>query len=133
MRCIAETRCSSQARRSGSWFTCAICILSSSTGGRRRRPTNSREPGAHQTFRTDQTIPLQAQAVVAKDLAPSGSPPQELRRVEGRKPALEIALEILDILQSDVKPQCGSARRPFGGRAVGGAVEWNDEALEAAP
>jgi hypothetical protein len=31
-------------------------------------------PQARQPFRTDQTVPLQAQAVVAKDLEPSGSP-----------------------------------------------------------
>jgi hypothetical protein len=56
-----------------------------------------------------------------------------LRGVEGRKAAPEIALEIVDILQSDVQPQRRAARRPSGGRAVGCAVERNDEAFEAAP
>ncbi len=58
---------------------------------------------------------------------------QALRRVEGRKPALEIGLEILDILQPDVEPQGRAARRPLGGGAIARAVEWNDQALEAAP
>ena len=56
-----------------------------------------------------------------------------LRGVEGRKPALEIGFEIVDIFQSDMEPQGGSAGRPFGGGPVGRAVERNDKALEAAP
>jgi len=58
---------------------------------------------------------------------------QALRGVEGRKATLEITFEIVDILQSNVKPQRWAARRPSGGRAVGCAVERNDEAFEAAP
>ena len=42
----------------------------------------------------------------------------ELSGVEGRKSALKIGLEILDILQPDVKSQGRAARRPFGGRAI---------------
>ena len=38
---------------------------------------------AHQPFRTDQTVPLHAQAVVAKDLAPSGGP---LRKTFSNRP-----------------------------------------------
>ena len=61
------------------------------------------------------------------------TPTRQLSGVEGLKPAFKIGLEILDILQSDVEPQGRSARRPFGGRAIGRAVERNDKALEAAP
>src|SRR5260221_10789462 len=56
-----------------------------------------------------------------------------LSSVEGLEPSFQIGLEILDILQPDVEPQCRTTRRPFGGRAVGRAVKWNDEAFEAAP
>src|SRR6266540_2539411 len=39
--------------------------------------------------------------------------------------AFEIGLEVIDILEPDVKPQRGTARRPFGRRAVAVAVEGN--------
>src|SRR6266568_8670395 len=58
---------------------------------------------------------------------------QVLSSVEGREPSFQIGLEILDILQPDVEPQCRTTRGPLGGRAVGRAVKWNDEAFEAAP
>lgn len=58
---------------------------------------------------------------------------QALRSVERREPARKIGLEVLDILQADVEPQCRAARRPWGGGTVGRAVERNDKALEAAP
>jgi hypothetical protein len=56
-----------------------------------------------------------------------------LSGIESREAAFEIGLEVLDILQSDVEPQGRAAGRPFGGCTIARAVEWNDEALEAAP
>ena len=53
--------------------------------------------------------------------------------VEGVESAREVGLQILDVLQPDMQPQARSARRPFGGGAIIGAVEGNDETLEAAP
>ena len=57
---------------------------------------------------------------------------QVLSRVEGLEPSFQVGLEILDILQPDVEPQCRTTRRPLGRGAVGGTVKWNDEAFEAA-
>src|SRR5258708_4435140 len=56
-----------------------------------------------------------------------------LSGIESREAAFEIGLEVLDILQSDVEPQGWAAGRPFAGCTIARAVEWNDEALEAAP
>ena len=56
-----------------------------------------------------------------------------LSRVEGRQSAIEVGLEISDVLQSDMEPQRRAARRPLGGGAVTRAIEGNDKALEAAP
>jgi hypothetical protein len=56
-----------------------------------------------------------------------------LRRIEGRKPAFQIGLEIRNILEPDVEPQRRAARRPFGRGTVAVAIEGNRQALEAAP
>lgn len=79
----------------------------------------------------------------AKRKAPAGREIAEIRAesclatplsgIESREAAFEIGLEVLDILQSDVEPQGWAAGRPFGGCTIARAVEWNDEALEAAP
>ena len=53
--------------------------------------------------------------------------------VERRKAALEIGFQVIDMFQPDMQPQRRPARRPFGGRAIAGAVERNDEAFKAAP
>src|SRR5882672_8966615 len=53
--------------------------------------------------------------------------------LQRRKSAIEIGLEVIDILQPDMKPQRRPAGRPFRRRAVGIAVEGNDEAFETAP
>src|SRR5665213_1228780 len=58
---------------------------------------------------------------------------RSLCRVEGCEAALEVGLEIPDILEPDVEPQRRPARRPFGGGAVAVAIEGNHKALEAAP
>ena len=56
-----------------------------------------------------------------------------LNGVEGRKATLEVAFEIVDVLQPDVEPQGRSTRRPLGRRTIVRAVERNHKALEAAP
>ena len=53
--------------------------------------------------------------------------------VERRKPALEIGFEIVDILKTNMESQRRAAGAPFGGSAIGSAIEGNGEALEAAP
>src|SRR5882724_2592102 len=53
--------------------------------------------------------------------------------LQRRKSALETGPEVIDILQPDMKPQRRPAGRPFRRRAVGIAVEGNDEAFETAP
>ncbi len=53
--------------------------------------------------------------------------------LQRRKTALEIGLEVVDILQADVEPQRRAAGGPFGRGAIFIAVERDDEALEAAP
>src|SRR5690606_4133500 len=50
-----------------------------------------------------------------------------------RKSRVEIVLQILYVLEPDGKPQGGAVRLPSRRRAVGSAVERNDEALEPAP
>src|SRR5918995_3846987 len=55
------------------------------------------------------------------------------RAPEPREPRLEVALQILDILEPDMQPQRRACRAPFGGGAERGAVEGGDEALVAAP
>src|SRR5215469_16807708 len=60
---------------------------------------------------------------------PAASP----RRGERGKAAFEIAGQVVDVLESDVQAHRGPARRPFGRRADAGAIEWNGQALEAAP
>src|SRR4051794_5700572 len=54
-------------------------------------------------------------------------------RLQRRKAALEVGLEVVDIFEPDVKPQRRAARRPFGRRAIEAAIEGNDQAFEAAP
>src|ERR1700736_4996907 len=60
-------------------------------------------------------------------------PDHALSGVEGCKPSLQVCLEVLDVFKANMEPQGWPARRPFGGRAVGFAVEGDDKALEAAP
>src|SRR6266852_7247271 len=55
------------------------------------------------------------------------------RRIERRKTAFQIGLEVLDILKPDMEPQRRSFRRPYGGGSIVGAVEWDRQALETAP
>ena len=49
------------------------------------------------------------------------------------KAALEIGLEVIDILEPDVEPQRRAARRPLGRRPAAVAIKGNDKAFEAAP
>src|SRR5215469_640606 len=60
-------------------------------------------------------------------------PAASLSRGECGKAAFEIADQVVDVLESDVQAHRGPARRPFGRRADAGAIEWNGQALEAAP
>src|SRR5262245_48717559 len=55
------------------------------------------------------------------------------RRSERGKAAFEIADQVVDVLESDVQAHRRPAWRPFRRRADAGAVEWNGQALEAAP
>src|SRR5262249_34115700 len=55
------------------------------------------------------------------------------RRCKGGKAALEIADQIVDVLEPDMQPHGRPARHPVRRRADAGAVEWNGQALEAAP
>src|SRR5262245_64133523 len=55
------------------------------------------------------------------------------RRGECGKAAFEIADQVVDVLESDVQAHRRPARRPCRRRADAGAVEWNGQALEAAP
>src|SRR5262245_12914486 len=55
------------------------------------------------------------------------------RRGERGKAAFEIADQIVNVLESDVQAHRRPAWRPFRRRADAGAVEWNGQALEAAP
>src|SRR5947207_8571028 len=55
------------------------------------------------------------------------------RRCKGGKAALEIADQIIDVLEPDMQPHGRPARHPVRRRADAGAVEWNGQALEAAP
>src|SRR3979490_1854393 len=52
---------------------------------------------------------------------------------ERREAALEIANQVVDVLEPDVKTHGRSARRPSGRGADLGAVEGNGEAPESAP
>src|SRR4029079_9761697 len=45
----------------------------------------------------------------------------------------KIANQIIDGLESDVKAERGAGAGPFGRRPIARRVEWNDEALKAAP
>src|SRR5262245_51246165 len=54
-------------------------------------------------------------------------------RGERGKAAFEIADQVVDVLESDVHAHRRPAWRPFRRRADAGAVEWNGQALEAAP
>src|SRR5215470_14316779 len=60
---------------------------------------------------------------------PAASP----RRGECGKAAFEIADQVVDVLESDVQAHRRPAWRPFHRCADAGAVEWNGQALEAAP
>src|SRR5499426_2587247 len=60
---------------------------------------------------------------------PAASP----RRGERGKAAFEIADQVVDVLEADVQAHRRPAWRPFRRRADAGAVEWNGQALEAAP
>src|SRR5262249_40964204 len=55
------------------------------------------------------------------------------RRCKGGKAALEIADQIVDVLEPDMQSHGRPARHPVRRRADAGAVEWNRQALEAAP
>src|SRR5262249_8207596 len=55
------------------------------------------------------------------------------RRCKGGKAAFEIADQVIDILEPDMQPHGRSVRRPLRRCADAGAVEWNGQALEAAP
>jgi hypothetical protein len=55
------------------------------------------------------------------------------RRVQRRKATLEIGLEIVDVLQTDMKPQGRTARTPCGRGPIARTVERDDETFEAAP
>src|SRR5215218_355251 len=54
-------------------------------------------------------------------------------RLQRRKAAFEIGLEIVDVLKPDMQPQGRTARRPFGRGTVTVAVERDHKALKAAP
>src|SRR5262245_42617623 len=56
-----------------------------------------------------------------------------LRGSQRGEAALEIADEVVDVLEPDVQAHGRATRRPLGRGADGGAVERNGEALEAAP
>src|SRR5262249_36612286 len=54
-------------------------------------------------------------------------------RVEPGKARVEIGLQILDVLETDMQAKCRSFRLPCGGGAVVLWVERKDQALETAP
>ena len=58
---------------------------------------------------------------------------QALRSVESGEAAGEIGLEVLDILEADVKTQGRTARLPLRGGSIACAVKWNNQAFKAAP
>ena len=55
------------------------------------------------------------------------------RRCKCGKAAFEIADQIVDVLESDVQAHGRPAGHPFRRGADAGAVEWNGQALKAAP
>src|SRR5262249_38254461 len=80
---------------------------------------------------------LCARSIEATDKQAAGPPgpcrPVSPRLCHRRKAALETRNQIVRILEADMEAQRGAAGRPARRRAIGGAVEQNDEALEPAP
>ena len=56
-----------------------------------------------------------------------------LRSIESGEAAGEIGLEVLDVLEADVKTQGRTARLPLRGGSIACAVKWNNQAFKAAP
>ena len=69
----------------------------------------------------------------ARPAADGGSGLRTPNGVHPREAAVEIGLQILDVLEADAEADRGSAGRPAGRGAVGRAVERHGEALVAAP